>query len=220
MLWLIYFGILIFHLFAITSSETSWMMSSKPLLMPVLMAAIFFRTRFSSKLSKLLAAGVFFGWLGDIFLMFNGTGYFAAGLSAFLIGHIFYITLFSSEVSLSRHTHFVMEKPFLIVPFVAFWIYLITLFSGKTAPSPAFPIYLYGFVICLMSVFAFNRKYAVSLISWLAVITGSLLFIFSDLIIAYNKFIDIIPNDRLIVMSTYATAQFLIVWGSLKNQTI
>src|SRR5690349_10296768 len=41
-------------------------------------------------------AGLFFGWMGDVLLMFTDRGeiFFIMGLVAFLIGHLFYIFSF------------------------------------------------------------------------------------------------------------------------------
>jgi len=68
-----------------------------------------------------------------------------------------------------------------------------------------------------MSAMALNRYKAVSFKSFYIVFSGSLLFVISDTLIALDKFLMPIPNDRIFVMSTYIVAQFLIMKGILKQ---
>lgn len=217
MLWFVYIALVGFHIFSILQGNSTWIMISKPLLMPTLIGIVFLQTQLKSTLSKILSVGLLLGWLGDIFLMFNSTLLFGLGLLSFLLGHIVYMVLFSKEVSTRKQTHLLMESPHWILPFLVFWIFTITLFSGKTAPFPAFPIYLYAFVISLMSIYAINRWHAVDRSSWLLVLLGSLLFIFSDLSIGVAKFISNFSYDRTLIMSSYTAAQALIVAGVLKS---
>ena len=64
---------------------------------------------------------------------------------------------------------------------------------------------------------ALNRYKVVSSLSFLMVFCGSILFVISDSLMALDKFLIPIPNDRLFVMSTYIAAQFLIMKGILKQ---
>jgi len=68
-----------------------------------------------------------------------------------------------------------------------------------------------------MSLMALNRFKTVTLPSFSFVFVGSVLFIISDSIIAIDKFLVQIPHDRFFVMSTYISAQFLIMTGLLKQ---
>lgn len=220
MIWLFYLIAGVFHIYSIYSGHTEWISWSKPLLMPVLLLIIWLQTRLQTRLSKVLFVGVFLGWLGDVLLMTHSVGFFAGGLTAFLLGHLAYIYIFSKEVSDKRQTHFIMEKPYWILPFVGFWIYAITLLSGKIINLPAFPVYMYAFVILLMSVMAINRWYAVPQKSWYIVLGGSLLFILSDFSLSIKLFVGNYPNSSLLIMTTYILAQGAIVYGCLENKTI
>ena len=55
-------------------------------------------------------------------------------------------------------------------------------------------------------------------LSYSLVLVGSLLFIMSDSFIAVNKFYNEIASSHLIIMSTYALAQYCIVMGILKQK--
>ena len=72
----------------------------KPLLMPVLIAS-FLYPRLQIHGKKIILAGLFFSWLGDVFLLFDSVNpsFFIAGLVSFLITHIFYIIYFGSVSS-------------------------------------------------------------------------------------------------------------------------
>jgi uncharacterized membrane protein YhhN len=49
------------------------------------------------------------------------------------------------------------------------------------------------------------------------VLVGAVLFILSDSTIALNKFLQHFEAASLLVMTTYAAAQWLIVWGIAKK---
>ena len=68
-----------------------------------------------------------------------------------------------------------------------------------------------------MSAMALNRYKTVPKTSFSFVFLGSVLFVISDTFIALHKFLMPIPGERLIVMPTYMAAQFLIMWGILKQ---
>lgn len=217
MVWLLYIGLSILHLTMIYMGQNDWIATTKPALMPALMLVILIQTRLRSKWSIALLAGVLFGWLGDLFLMSKGEVYFGLGLLSFLIGHLIYIYLFAQEVSKGKKTHYLEEKPYIILPYIAFWIFSVHLLSKHIQDFPVFPIYLYAFVIFLMSIMAINRWYAASRLSWWTVFLGSLFFIVSDLSLSIKIFITPFQNSSLFIMSTYLAAQGLIVLGCLKN---
>ena len=67
----------------------------KPLLMPLLMAALFLKTGQTKGRTKIFIA-LFFSFCGDVLLLFENKGalFFIAGLVCFLITHSFYISYF------------------------------------------------------------------------------------------------------------------------------
>ena len=78
---------------------------SKPLLMPTLMLLAWLAfPKPLSRFSKLILLALFFSFLGDSLLMLvevfaQSDLFFLLGLSAFLLGHLFYITAFSAYKS-------------------------------------------------------------------------------------------------------------------------
>jgi len=48
--------------------------------------------------------------------------------------------------------------------------------------------------------------------------SGAILFVISDGVIAVNKFAFEVPGERILVMSTYIAAQYLIIRGLLEHE--
>ena len=69
-----------------------------------------------------------------------------------------------------------------------------------------------------MAITAFWRKGNVNKESFYLVFIGALFFIFSDSLIALDKFLISIPLARTGIILTYAFAQLLIVFGIIKQQ--
>ena len=69
-----------------------------------------------------------------------------------------------------------------------------------------------------MAIMAVNRKGRVNTLSFNLVIYGSILFVISDSILAYNKFVFPISYSGLAIMSTYMAAQYLITVGAVERK--
>jgi uncharacterized membrane protein YhhN len=155
-----------------------------------------------------VVCALLFCFLGDIFLEFSHL--FLVGLSAFLAGHVFYIICFINDI-----------PDFTSVPW---WLYIFAILYA-----------LYGFVFCsklsiqdtkmrtaasaycgvilLAGFFSLLRWGSVTDYSFLMVFAGALLFIISDSILAYNRFLKRTRHGGIWVMATYCAAQFLIIMG-------
>jgi uncharacterized membrane protein YhhN len=197
-----FFILLAIEIFFSISHQNSLVKITKPLLMPMLMLMSF---QLNIK-EKYLYIALFFSLLGDVFLMFSGELYFMLGLGAFLLAHVFYILLFKSQFK------FNLVRVFLFVG--ATLSYFMFIKSGID-PNLLLPVSVYCLVITVMGIFAGGRKTNNS--SYKLVLIGSILFIISDSLIAYNKFYASLPASSFWVMSTYGLAQFLIVLGWSKK---
>ena len=82
------------------------------------------------------------------------------------------------------------------------------------------PVMVYAIVLLTMGTWAHKRRGATANASFRYVSAGVILFVISDSLIAVNKFAFEVPGERLLVMSTYIAAQFLIVQGLLKHKQI
>lgn len=149
--------------------------------------------------------GMFFCFVGDVLLMFNGANFFMYGLSAFLLGHIVYIKITSSFLP-SDLTVKMISSAF---PFVVFFTILMY-FIYPNLGEMLIPVAFYGVTISTFgSVALLNYRSEKSTENlWLFI--GALLFILSDSLIALNKFYE--PNEiyGVSIMITYILAQFLI----------
>lgn len=218
MFWIVYIALVSLQLYFIFNEQELWLMITKALLMPTLLLIIYTHSKLASKPYKVLFLAIFLGWLGDLFLMFEGITNFTLGFSSFFLGHIAYIYLFSKDVSNKRQTHYITERPYWILPYIAIIVFSIINLWGTTAPFPGLPVYLYTFTIALMSLFTVNRKYAADRLSWGLIIVGSLLFIVSDYALSIRLFSSGFQYDKLFVIATYTAAQGLIVYGYLNNK--
>lgn len=146
--------------------------------------------------------------MGDTFLMFSREDefFFILGLSAFLIGHVFYMLVFR-RITSDKFISFHLPKTLFVVAYVVLLLYLLI----PRANALWLPVALYVLVIGTMLVFAFHLT-KMGGIGWL-IATGAFLFVISDSFIALNKFYSPIPCNNWMVMITYIAAQFFIVHG-------
>lgn len=185
----------------------------KPFLLPILLIAVYFSNRFSSK--KILLTALTFSWIGDIVLLFANQGelYFIVGLVAFLISHVFYIVLFNKQTvtkSISNKISFGAGIGLILLYFFG----MITTLGPKLGPLTV-PVVVYAVVISSMLYFALKGSYQWNAIPNQSVLVGALFFIASDSILAFNKFYQPIPYASFLIMITYLAAQYGIVWGIL-----
>ena len=78
------------------------------------------------------------------------------------------------------------------------------------------PVVIYMLVILSMSTSAYLRKDKANILSYGLVFLGAIFFMISDSILALNKFYETIQLANILIMTTYALAQYLIVLGILK----
>lgn len=183
---------------------------TKPLLMPLLM--LFYLLN-ASVINYFLLAALTFGFLGDVFLLKNEPqSRILAGIVSFLIGHIFYIYVFAGN------SYSTLNIPLWALLFLLPYIAGALLLLKKLLPSMQFmklPATVYMSVILLMSFSSLLRVWTVSFLSFLLTFTGSLCFILSDSLLAFDLFTVRLKKRDTAVMTTYILAQLLIVLGLL-----
>lgn len=160
-----------------------------------------------------------FSLLGDSFLMIanGGNSYFIFGLASFLIAQIFYIFLFQKTIQLSGKESFLTKNRIYLISYIFYGAMVYSILFIHLDFVLKIAVFIYITAILGMSAMALNRFKTVSLKSFYFVFSGSVLFLISDTLIALDKFLTPIPNDRIFVMSTYIAAQFLIMKGLLKQ---
>lgn len=210
-------------IFAGNAGYTMLMYSTKVLMMPLLVLYLYQQSG-KIKRYRFIYLALFFSWLGDIFLMFprdaaspSAMLLFICGLLAFLTGHLNYILHFINEAKSKKKATIIVEKPYLVVPFLLY-VFLLLKLLFPTLGDMKLPVILYGLVITFMLLTAFNRKNLVAEASFYVVFVGAVLFILSDSCIAINLFYKPFGAAGILIMSTYIAAQLCIVKGILINK--
>ncbi len=163
----------------------------------------------------LFALGIFFSMGGDVFLLAadKSNRWFLLGLVSFLLAHVCYAVG--------------LNIPFLDVPL--FWGLVIAVLlafaslrilqritipmAQKGHTSMVLPVRIYGIVITLMLLSAFLTLYSPHWKNAPAdlVALGAMLFYFSDVILAWNKFVNPLKNGRVINMILYHLGQIALI---------
>ncbi len=147
---------------------------------------------------KFIFIGLIFSVIGDL-LLEASPNFFVFGLVSFLLAHVNYIVAF---IKRSKQPSLIIVIILLLYGAGLYWV----LFPNLG--SMAIPVLVYLLVILTMVWRAFaQRKFNVFAIYALV---GSLFFVFSDSLIALNKFYTVLPYSRGVIMTTYWIAQFLI----------
>lgn len=161
---------------------------------------------------KLIAAGLLFSWLGDIFLLIKSERpvFFIAGLLSFLITHAFYIVYFLSIKSAAPSL--LHRRPLYVLIVAAYgfalgWLLLPRLGGLKI------PVVFYAVVICSMLLCSIHSYLKVKKTAAKYLVTGAVLFLLSDSLLAINKFHEPFFLAGFWIMLSYCAAQYCIVKG-------
>lgn len=215
------FAIIFFaELFALTNNFTELRFVTKPLITISLMIFVYVNIKRKSKFSNRIILGLFFSLIGDVSLMFvsANTTFFMAGLGAFLVAHLFYLSAFyldaTNKIEVQRRY---ISSIFMVFGFSSFCFYFaIRPYLGDMS----IPVLIYSLVITLMAIMAALRFGKINIKSFTMVLVGAILFMLSDSLLAYNKFVERIQIIDLFVMVTYMLAQFLICMGTVERKYI
>lgn len=151
-----------------------------------------------------------FCFLGDLLLSFPK--HFIPGLSAFLVGHIFYAVKFLSDIETG-----IKLSLWILLFAIVYIAYGFILNSKLSIPDikKRIAVYVYTAIILIASFLSILRINSVSGYSFWIVLIGTLLFILSDSILAYNLFKKRSSYGSVWLMAAYGAAQLLIVLGIL-----
>jgi uncharacterized membrane protein YhhN len=193
----------------------------KPAAMLVLLGLLARLGGFGSLPLICFSLGIFFSLAGDVFLMISYTRFsnrwFLPGLAAFLFAHVSYIIGLNSPLP---DVSPVWSLGLAVVLALTAARILQRILAGvrqKGLPRLVRPVGLYGMVITLMLLSALltlnNPVWKISASGLVAV--GAILFYFSDILLAWNKFVAPIKNGRLANMILYHFGQAALVMGIL-----
>lgn len=179
-------------------------------LMPIL---TLFYCMNAEPINPLLLLALFFGWIGDLFLLKKDkTACFLFGLFSFLIGHIFYLLTFS------RISQFYAHIPWFAWVILGIGILLLslsyfTVFKHKMVMLVPGLIY-YATVIFLNFTIACCYQY-LDKINFAVALMGSSLFLLSDSLLALRSIAKKLPPHTPLIIFTYVPAQFLLILSTL-----
>jgi uncharacterized membrane protein YhhN len=188
---------------------------AKPTVMISLLAWLYFSAGLDGPLIY-FTLGILFSLGGDVFLMLpNMDRWFVFGLASFLIGHIFYTV--GLNYSIPPLNVFGIFLAISIALFIA-QIYrrLAAGLHAKGKDRLRFPVLIYSVVISLMwlsalqTIFDVNWKTNASLL----VSIGATLFVTSDIVLAWFRFVSPIKYGRMINLSCYHLGQILLIVGA------
>lgn len=185
---------------------------TKPALLPlVALTTVAAAGGMEKRSVRLLVTAQLFGCLGDILLQRGEFLCFVGGMAAFLIGHVFYITLFGGKSWKGLGLKVWIPSLVAMAAIVAGLIVAIGI-NGDLL----LPMIVYGMTLMLL-IFS-TLAGAVRLGGfWWILLAGTVLFTFSDTLIATQSF-EMAPfaGKDFTIMSTYLVAQCLLAYGGLR----
>lgn len=141
--------------------------------------------------------GLLFSTIGDVFLI-NDKKFFVHGLISFLLGHLCFIAAFYSSPNFPSVIFYLI--------YVAFFLTIL----WKHLDKLKIPVIVYSTTLALMSWLALSRYFELNDSKTLLAFLGSISFVASDSLLAFNKFKKPLPLAPLLILSTYFLAQWLI----------
>lgn len=187
---------------------------TKPFLMPILLALLYFLADKNVTLPRLLLAGaIIFSWIGDMLLLRDDEElFFLGGLGAFLIAQV----LFAISLYKSVYTKLVFDyRP--LTPIMFYGALLLLALLRKAGPM-SIPILIYALCILSMVSIARLRRGLTLEESYRWAFIGAFLFVISDSVLALNKFVFELPLASFFVMLTYVFAQYFLVRGIMEHK--
>jgi len=192
----------------------------KPLTMiSLIMWVVFFAAQEQVLDSALIffVIGLVFCLIGDIFLFLPPDRFFIFGLAAFLLGHVWYIVGFGSFERIGEY--YIPVLAYLLVIGLAAYLIVGKLIAGLRRNNKErliVPLIVYAFVISIMLGSAGLRFFDSNWTTAGAYLAagGALLFYISDVLNAWERFVNKFDHDRLIIMATYHLGQFGLAIGA------
>jgi uncharacterized membrane protein YhhN len=198
----------------ILSEQTDARYFTKPFLAITLLLAFRLQTKQCfSPLKRWLTLALFCSFLGDTCLLLESRypAFFIAGLSAFLLAHVFYIRYFIRVEGLKDGW---MGKNAWTIVLLALYGLTVLYFLFPGLGSLQLPVILYMMVLFGMLITCINARPKFPTTGRRMLVLGAIAFVVSDSILAFSRFYADFPLSNILVMTTYCLAQYLITRGS------
>jgi uncharacterized membrane protein YhhN len=202
---LILAGVSVVYLISLFFKFGLFQMILKGCLLPLILAIYIFGAQ---RILVPIVLALLFGWLGDILLLkINKLSFFRIGLASFLTGHICYII---AMFSYAQPFHIpILACSIAVTAVVGFFIFKIV----RPTAEMKIPIIVYESVIFIMAIFAIQLFLSQGGYFGGFVLAGSLCFVASDGMLAFDTFRKKTKYGYFFVMLTYILAQLLITLG-------
>jgi uncharacterized membrane protein YhhN len=146
--------------------------------------------------------------VGDVLLMLSADRFFLLGLVAFLLAHIFYTTGFR-EAAMDIGIWSLLWLVIIAINVSRLIRRIVQAMHLKGQDKLVLPVMIYGTVISVMLYAAistiYNQVWKTSAAFFVSL--GAFLFVASDVILAWNKFVSPIKNGRVWNIALYHLGQ-------------
>ena len=192
---------------------------SKPLIVLTLLIYFIQQVRTSSGGAGALKAALVFSLIGDVALLFENDLeplIFMTGLGSFLVAHILYIVAFNGIRKHNAQSSGVPGQRWGWIVAVVFYVGILLYVLMPYLYELKIPVIVYALILggmLLAVVHAFRYLYKKPGIICLA---GALMFVLSDSVFAIAKFYAGFALSGLVIMFTYACAQYFLVTGAAR----
>lgn len=158
--------------------------------------------------------GILLSLVGDVLLMISLDRLFLPGLAAFLLAHLSYITGFRAELTTVNVWSLILLA-FIAINASRLLRRIVGAMRARGENTLILPVIAYGIVISIMLYAAMSTTsnltwspLAASLVS-----AGALLFVASDVILAWMKFVAPLKNARIWNIALYHLGQIGLIAG-------
>lgn len=164
--------------------------------------------------SILLYLALTFSTIGDIFLIRKEKKpLFVIGAIAFLLTHVCYLVFMHNELVISVSTIWYVIMCISIIVLLMVFIKILSKHFKKLTPA----CFIYALVLLLELTFSIIAIKTNKACTQYIMIFGFSLFILSDSILAYTKFVKDVKRRDFYIMGTYVSAQIAIIFSLLSS---
>jgi uncharacterized membrane protein YhhN len=148
---------------------------------------------------QMIIAGLIFSAIGDVLLIDSER--FVQGLLSFSLAHICFIVALGSIITTPNFPSLVFYLVYVVVFLMVLWKYLNKL---------KLPVIVYSLALAAMSWLALSKTIEHHNHETFHAFVGSIFFVASDSLLAFDKFKSSFRLAQILILSTYFLAQFFI----------
>jgi uncharacterized membrane protein YhhN len=152
----------------------------------------------------LILGGLIFSLIGDVLLVLPKEK-FIPGLISFFIAHVVFIIAFTMDFGFQWDWVFLLVVIAILLPYL--WVLL------RHTKKMTIPVAAYAVILTLLLWQALTRFWYFGDDRTLYIFLGAFLFVFSDAVLAYDKFVKKFKLSEVILMVTYWSALILFAFS-------